>query len=105
MGRVERRRAERNKRIEERKGKLLVSPKELSEIKQKLSYEAAGYSTESLMTCFALSLHHFGMDSDQIAECIVHINSLMDAILNDECTMEDYKKELEEQTGIIIKSE
>lgn len=105
MGRAERRRAERNKRIEERKGKFLMSHKELNNMKRDLSYDASGYITESLMTCFALALHHKGIDSDDIADCIAYINSLMDAIIAEEAVMEDYKKELEDETGIIIKSE
>ena len=105
MGRAEKRLAARRNRIEERKGKLIVSRDELNKIKEDLSYEASGYSAEALMTCFALTLSREGFDSDDISDSLQYINSLMDQILSGEKTMEDYKKELEDKTGIIIKCE
>lgn len=105
MGRAERRRAERNNRIEERKGKILVSPAELNKIKHDIAHQASGYHTEYLMTCFALALHRNHFDADQIADLIVEINGFMDALLNEEATMDDYIKELEDETGIIVKCE
>ena len=103
MGRAERRKAERRERIESRKGKILISREDLNEIKKDITHEAAGYNTEALMTCFALVLSRQGFDADHIGECIVGINLLMDAILDGEVAMEDYIKELEDDTGIIIK--
>ena len=105
MGRAEKRLAARRNRIEERKGKLIVSRDELNKIKEDLSYKASGYSAEALMTCFALALSREGFDSDDISDSLQYINSLMDQILSGENTMEDYRKELEDKTGIIIKCE
>lgn len=105
MGRAERRLAERRNRLDERKGKFLMSHKELSQIEEDISYRASGYSAEALMTCFALALSRKGFDSDDISDSLEYINSLMDGILSGECTMEDYMKELEEKTGIVIKCE
>lgn len=105
MGRAEKRLAARRNRIEERKGKLIMSRDELNKIKEDLSYEASGYSAEALMTCFALALNREGFDSDDISESLQYINSLMDQILSGEKTMEDYRKELEDETGIVIKCE
>lgn len=105
MGRAERRAAERRNRIEERKGKILISREDLSKMKKDITYEATGYKTEALMTCFALVLSRQGFDADHIGDCIVQINELMDGILNDEFTMEDYIRELEDQTGIVVKCE
>lgn len=103
MGRAERRKSERLTRIQERKGKLLMSREDLGKIKEKLSYKASGYSTETLMTCFALALCRKGLNDDEIVEYIQSIDGLMDGILSGENTMQDYLKELEDKTGLIIK--
>lgn len=103
MGRAERRRAERRDRIESRKDKILIDPSELNKIKRDIAYQASGYNTEYLMTCFALALKRQNFDADQIGECLVYIDGLMNSLLNDEATMDDYIKELEEETGIIVK--
>ena len=105
MGRAERRRAERRDRIESRKGKILISREDLNKMKRDITYEATGYKTEVLMTCFALILARRGHDADDIGECIVALNELMDAILSGEATVEDYIKELEDDTGIIVRCE
>ena len=105
MGRAERRRSERRVRIDDRKNKILVTREELNKIKEELSYKASGYSTENLMTCFALTLSRKGFDEDDIAESLQCIDTLMGDILSGKHTMEDYIKELEDSTGIIIKCE
>lgn len=79
MGRAERRASERRNRLEDRKGKILISPDEINKMKKDIAYQATGYKTEALMTCFALTMSRMGLD--------------------------DYKKELEEKTGIIVKCE
>lgn len=105
MGRAERRRVERNNRIEERKGKILMRPEDIAKMKQDITYEVSGYKTEALMTCFALVLARRGFDADDIGDCIVDINSLMDDILADNATMDDYIHELEDGCGIIVRCE
>ena len=105
MGRAERRKAERKNRIEERKGKILMRPEDIVKMKKDISYEVSGYKTEALMTCFALALARRGFDADDIGDCIVTINSLMDDILADNVTMEDYIRELEDGCGIVVKCE
>ena len=72
MGRAERRKAERRDRIESRKGKILISREELNKIKKDITYEATGYKTEVLMTCFALILARQGFDADHIGEAIMY---------------------------------
>lgn len=103
MGRDERRRSERRSRIEDRKNKILVTREELNKIKEEFSYKASGYSTVNLMTCFALTLSRKGFDEDDISESLQCIDTLMGDILSGKHTMEDYIKELEDSTGIIIK--
>ena len=105
MGRAERRRAERSNRIEERKGKILMRPEDIAKMKKDISYEVSGFKTEALMTCFALVLARRGFDADDIGDCIVTINGLMDDILAEQATMDDYIRELEDETGIIVRCE
>ncbi len=103
MGRAERRKTERIKRIEEWKNKILVTREELNKMKEDLSYRASGYSTENLMMCFALTLSRKGYTHEDIIDNLQYINYLMDDILSGKHTMEEYSKELEDSTGIIIK--
>lgn len=103
MGRAERRRSERRSRIEERKNKILMGRDELRKMKEEISYEASEYNTENLLTCFALTLVRKGFDEDDIADSMRYLDGLMDDILSGKSTMEDYVKELEEKTGIIIR--
>lgn len=102
MGRAERRKAERRERIENRKGKILLTPADLNKLKKDITYEASGYNTEALMTCFALALHRQGFDADHIGECLTFIDGLMNDILTGAATMEDYMEELEKETGIVV---
>lgn len=106
MGRAERRKAERNNRIESRKGKILVSREDLAQIKDDITRNASGYSVEALMTCFALSerrLLRFG--HKRILRSLQYIDSLMQNITDGTATIEDYKKILENETGVIVKCE
>lgn len=105
MGRAERRRLERRNRIDDRKNKILMSPSELHRLKEELSYKASEYTTEHFMTCFALTLSRQGFDEDDIEECVRCIDTLMSDLLSGKATMEDYIKELEDSTGIVIKCE
>lgn len=102
MGRAERRLAERRNRIEERKGKILMSREDLNGIKEDLSYQASGYIVKALTSCFALVMSRKGFDQDYISECLESVNALMDDILDGKATMEDYMKELEDTTGIAV---
>lgn len=104
MGRAEKRRAERRNRIEDRKGKVLMSRRDINEMKRKLSDDISGYSTEALMTCFALAEHKlYGYGLKRLMRTLQYIDDLMGPIIREEATIEDYKKELEEKTGVVIK--
>lgn len=105
MGRAEKRAKERQDRIEDRKRKLLITPEDLNRIKRDITYKASGYNTEAMMTCFALAMARRGVDPDVIANDLSYIDSLMNDILEDRKTMEDYFAELEEKTGLVVKSE
>lgn len=106
MGRAERRATERRNRIDDRKGKVLMSPAEITKMKKDITHDVLGYKTEALMTCFALAMYKLhGFDEDKVADSLEYINNLMDDILEDRATMEDYFKILEDEAGIIIRCE
>lgn len=100
MGRAERRRSERKGRIEDRKDKLLVSKKHMSDVKQDIT----NYNVRALMTCFALAerrLYRFGQG--RLLKTLQYIDELMGDVIDGKITMEDYARILEEETGIVIK--
>ena len=104
MGRAERRRSERNKRIQERKDKLLVSRKEIAGMKEDIANDVSEHNVETLMTCFALAAYRLhGFKYKRILRLLSFIDDLMSDILDGSATIEDYMQELENETGIIIK--
>lgn len=103
MGRQERRLAERRNRIENRKGKIALSRKEIKELKETVTHDASAYSVEALMTCYALALRRlYGFGYKRILRSLQAIDGLMEDVNNDTATIEVYKKILEDETGIII---
>jgi len=104
VGRQERRLAERRNRIENRKGKIPLSRKEIRDLKKQVSSDALAYSAEALMTCYALALRRlYGFGYKRLLRSLQAIDGLMEDVLNDVATIEDYKKILEDETGIIIR--
>ena len=103
MGRAERRRMERNNRIEERKGKILMSPQEVNNLKKKIIDDVADFKVEALMTCFALTLHRlFGFGPKRILRVLQYIDDLMGDINEGKKTVDDYRKELEEEAKVVV---
>ena len=106
MGRAERRRLERQNKIEDRKEKVLLTRQEIGQMKAEISHTVSSYSVESLMTCFALAEHRiYGFGAKRIGRCLRYVDELMGAIIDDTACMEDYMKALEEETGIVVKCE
>lgn len=106
MGRAERRRTERRNRIEQKKNTPNMTYQELGAMKEKIRNDISHYNVEALMTCFALAEHRlYGFGYKRMMRSLNYIDELMGNIMNDTATMEDYKKELEEETGVIIKCE
>lgn len=82
MGRAERRKAERRNRIENRKGKILMSREEIGEMKQKVSNNVSSYNVESLMIRFALAEHRlYGFWQKRIMRSLQYIDNLMGLFL------------------------
>ena len=104
MGRAERRMRERMERIENKKNQVVLDKYELAKIKKDISDKASTFSTEALMSCFALAehrIHRFG--SKRITKTLEYVDELMGAIENGSKTMEDYFQELEDETGIEVR--
>ena len=104
MGRAERRRMERNNRIEERKGKILMSTQDINKMKRDIVQDVADFKVEALMTCFALANHRlYGHGPQRTMRTLQYIDELMGPISTGEKTVDDYRKELEEEAKVVIK--
>ena len=103
MGRAERRRMERNKRIESRKDKILMSTDEVIRMKRQITEEATDYKVEALMTCFALANRRlYGHGTQRTMRTLQYIDDLMEAIITGEKSIDDYKKEVEDEVNVVI---
>lgn len=104
MGRVERRKAERYKRIERSKEEVTMTRQELAEMRDKLSQNVLNYNVEALMTCFALAEHRlYGFGKTRILRSLQYIDDLMGEVNDGKTSIEDFKRELEEETNVMIK--
>ena len=103
MGRQERRRLARNNRIEERKGKILMTPQEVQDMKRKIATDVNNYKVEAMMTCFALANHRlYGHGAKRTLKTLAYIDELMGYIQDGDKTIEDLKKELAEEAKVNI---
>ena len=104
MGRAERRRKERFDRLASRKDSVLMGKDELHAMRKNIVDRTSKYDVEALMTCFALAEHRlYGFGPTRIMRSLEYIDKLMGDVLNDSKTMEDYKRELEEEVGVAIR--
>ena len=104
MGRAEKRRLERRSRIENRKDKVLMSRQDIAEMKKDVFQKVDNFRIEALMTCFALANHRlYGHGAKRIMRSLNLIDELMCDIYDDKATIDDYKKELEDNAGVIVK--
>ena len=104
MGRAERRRRERSDRLGSRKDKVLIDKKDLADMRSDIVDAVGKYDVEAMMTCFALAAHRlFGFGGTRIMRRVQYIDELMGNILSGSKTVEDYKRELIDETGIAIR--
>lgn len=104
MGRAERRRNERANRLDSRKDKVLIDKKELADMRSDIVDTVGKYDVEAMMTCFALAEHRlFGFGGTRIMRSLEYIDGLMGDVLSGSKTIEDYKQELIDETGIAIR--
>lgn len=106
MGRAEQRRLERKNRIENRKGKIALSRQELAELQHDAAFARTKYDAEALMTCFGLVEHRIhGFGKKRIFRTFEAIDEMMQDILEGRKTLDDLKAELEEECGVVVRSE
>ena len=104
MGRAEMRRWTRKNKIEERKGKMLMTKQELKEYEDAVRNDISTYNVEALMTCIAIAEHRlYGFGQTRVTRTLNYIDELMGEVLNGNKTIEDYKKIADEEVGVIIK--
>lgn len=104
MGRAERRKAERRNRIASNKDSVRMTRDDIRRVEERAQEGLTAYSTEALLTCFALAnrrLYKHGVT--RTMRTLNYIDELMGAVINDEATIEDYKKELEDEIGLVVK--
>lgn len=105
MGRAERRKAERRLRIDSRKDKILISRKDLNEMRRDIADNISEYSVGALLTCFALTERKlYGFGSKRIMRTLEHVDELFGKIINGEVTMDEYAQKLEDEVGIAIRT-
>lgn len=107
MGRAERRRLERRNRIEDRKTKILMRPEDIAAMKAKITEDVTenfgSYSTEALMTCFALANHRlYGHGWKRTMRTLQYIDEMMGPIADGTKTVHDLRKELEDEVGFKV---
>lgn len=104
MGRAERRRQERMRKLEDKQNNVTLNRHDLNEIKEKIAADAAKYDVEILMTCFALTEHRlYGFGQKRILRSLNYIDLLMGNILQGCKTIDDYRDELDREASVIVK--
>lgn len=102
MGRAERRRLERKNRLEDRNAKILMRPDDIKVMKEKITKDVCNnfgsYTTEAMMTCFALANHRlWGHGWKRTMRTLQYIDELMGPINDGTKTMAELKDELMEE--------
>ena len=103
MNRAERRKAERDARVEEIEAMKKKKREDAS--KQKLIDETRAFDVDMLMTCFALAEHQLhGFGKKRISKSIAKVTELMVDILNDRATLDEYKEELASDAKVLLEA-
>ena len=104
MGRAERRRKERQERLEFNQNSVRMTRDDIRKVEENAQKGITAYSTEALLTCFILANRNlYGHDADQSMRTLEYIDELMGAVISDEATIEQYKREVEDDLGIVVK--
>lgn len=103
MGRAERRRQERAKRIQDRKSKILMRPDEIRQMKRDLVDQIATYDVDVLLTCFAQVLHdQYGWGRVRILRALTAVDDMFGRVLSDELNVQEMQARLADEVGIRI---
>ena len=104
MGRAERRKKERRNRLAYNKETVRVSREDIRKLEDDVQQEITAYSTEALLTCFILANRRlYGHGATRSMRTLEYIDELMGAVIRDEATIEDYKKQVENEIGVVVK--
>lgn len=104
MGRAERRAAERAKRIQNNKESIKMTRQDIRNMEDGIIQKTINLNADILMTCFALVLHDvYGFGRTRILKTLGAVDGMFGKVLDDELTMEDMKKRLEEETGVVLR--
>lgn len=103
MGRAERRKAERRNRIEDKKGKIYLTPAEVKKMKDEISSQAANFDVEVLLTCFAQVLHdEYGFGQKRILRALNAVDTTFGKVLDGELSVKEMKQRLEDEVAVKI---
>lgn len=104
MGRAEKRRKERQNRINERKGKMLMSHDDIQNVKQKTLDEYDDFRIETMLTCFALINHRlYGHGAKRTLRTLNAVNELTAQFASENITIEQMKQMVEDEIRINLK--
>ena len=112
MNRAERRRAAREEgkqnklymsRQNNKQTKYGLTMDQIELVKKEVMDELSEYYITALMTCFALSEHRlYGHGKKRIYRSLEYVEDLMTSVMKGDTTVDEYKKQLEEETGVRI---
>ena len=101
MGRAERRAAERKARLEDRKGKVLISYEELERIKEASRIQGRMEAIETITVCCALAerkAHGFGRV--RVGRTIEALKDILQEVLDKSLTITYLKKRLKDEVDL-----
>lgn len=81
-----------------------MSKKDLSDLQDGIRQDISNFNVEAILTCLALALHRkFKFGPKRIMRVLNYIDELMGGIVDDIYTVDGYKQQLKEETGVVIK--
>ena len=105
MGRADKRQRERSERIADRQEKILLTPRELRQIKTDVADQVSKFTVDALLTCFAQVLYSdFQWEYDDIIGALTAVDDTFGRVLRNELSVKGMQKQLEEDLSLRIVS-
>ena len=105
MGRADKRQRERSERIADRQEKILLTPRELRQIKTDVADQVSKFTVDALLTCFAQVLYSdFQWEYDDIIGALTAVDDTFGRVLRNELSVKGMQKQLEEDLNLRIVS-
>ena len=106
MGRAERRKLDRKQRIDSKKDKVYLSPKDIRDMKREITSMAVKYDVEVLLTCFAYVMHkELNLEQEQILNALASVDTVFGKVLSEEYSIDEMKKDLEDEVGVVVRTD